>query len=56
MDLDWLDQPEPNLAEAIRRRFAPLGGGDLGPPPAEFVDAPPSFRSVIVVDTNVFRS
>ena len=23
------DQPEPNLAEAIRRRFAPLGGVDL---------------------------
>ncbi len=37
------DQPEPNLAEAIRRRFAPLGGVDLDLPPAEFVDAPPSF-------------
>jgi len=37
------DQPEPNLAEAIRRRFAPLGGVDLELPPAEFVDAPPSF-------------
>jgi hypothetical protein len=23
------DQPGPNLAEAIRRRFAPLGGVDL---------------------------
>jgi hypothetical protein len=23
------DQPEPNLADAIRRRFAPLGGVDL---------------------------
>jgi plasmid stability protein len=37
------DQPEPNLAETIRRRFAPLGGVDLELPPAEFVDAPPSF-------------
>ena len=37
------DQPEPNLAEAIRRRFAPLGGVDLELPPAEFVGAPPSF-------------
>ena len=37
------DQPEPNLAEAIRRRFAPLGGVDLELPPREFVDEPPSF-------------
>ena len=37
------DESEPNLAEAIRRRFAPLGGVDLDLPPAEFVDAPPSF-------------
>jgi plasmid stability protein len=37
------EQPEPNLAEAIRRRFAPLGGVDLELPPAEFVDAPSSF-------------
>jgi len=37
------DQPEPNLAEAIRRRFAPLGGIDLEPPLPEFVGAPPSF-------------
>jgi plasmid stability protein len=36
-------QPEPSLAEAIRRRFAPLGGVDLELPPDEFVDAPPSF-------------
>jgi hypothetical protein len=36
--------PEPNLAEAIRRRFAPLGGVDLELPPPEFVDAPPSFN------------
>ena len=37
------DQPEPNLAEAIRRRFAPLGGIDLELPPREFVDEPSSF-------------
>jgi antitoxin FitA len=37
------DQPEPNLAEAIRRRFAPLGGLDLELLPAEFVDVPPAF-------------
>ncbi|MGH7089570.1 MAG: FitA-like ribbon-helix-helix domain-containing protein [Stellaceae bacterium] len=37
------DQREPNLAEAIRRRFAPLGGIDLELPPPEFVGDPPSF-------------
>ncbi len=37
------DQPEPNLAEAIRRRFAPLGGVDLELPPPELVGDPPSF-------------
>lgn len=37
------EQPEPNLAEAIRRRFAPLGGVDLELPPPEFVGEPPSF-------------
>jgi plasmid stability protein len=37
------DRPGPNLAVAIRRRFAPLGGVDLELPPAEFVDAAPSF-------------
>jgi plasmid stability protein len=37
------DQPEPNLAEAIRRRFAPFGGVDLELPPPECVEAPPSF-------------
>lgn len=36
------DQPEPNLAEAIRRRFAPLGGVDLELP-REFIDEPSSF-------------
>jgi hypothetical protein len=35
------DQTEPNLAEAIRRRFAPLGGVDLELPAGEFVDKPP---------------
>ena len=35
--------PEPNLAEAIRRRFAPLGGVDLELPPGETVGEPPSF-------------
>ena len=37
------DRSETNLAEAIRRRFAALGGVDLELPPAEFVDAPLSF-------------
>jgi antitoxin FitA len=36
------DHPEPNLAEAIRQRFAPLGV-DLELPPDEYVDTPPSF-------------
>lgn len=40
---DDTDQAELNLAEAIRQRFAPLGGVDLDMPPAEFVDVPPSF-------------
>ncbi|MGH7102126.1 MAG: FitA-like ribbon-helix-helix domain-containing protein [Acetobacteraceae bacterium] len=31
------EPPQRNLAEAIRRRFAPLGGIDLEPPPGEFV-------------------
>ena len=39
------DQPEPNLAQAIRRRFAPLGGVDLELPSPEFVGEPPSFDS-----------
>jgi plasmid stability protein len=37
------DRPEANLAGAIRRRFASLGGVDLELPPHEFVDEPPSF-------------
>jgi glycine/D-amino acid oxidase-like deaminating enzyme len=34
---------EPNLAEAIRPRFAPLGGVDLEPSSHGIVDAAPSF-------------
>jgi antitoxin FitA len=34
---------EPNLAEAIRRRFAPLGGVDLDPHPRVPVGEPPKF-------------
>ena len=37
------EAPEPNLAEAIRRRFAPLGGVELEPHPAVPVGAPPRF-------------
>ncbi len=33
-----------NLAEAIRRRFAPLGGVDLEPFPDEPVRDPPNFN------------
>lgn len=35
--------PELNLAEAIRRRFAPLGGVELVPHPVVAVREPPSF-------------
>ncbi len=39
------DQQEPNLAEAIRRRFAPLGGvDDLEPHPAVPVGEPLRFE------------
>lgn len=34
---------EPNLAEAIRRRFAPLGGVELETQPAVPVREPPRF-------------
>jgi plasmid stability protein len=34
---------EANLAEAIRRRFAPLGGVELEPHPMVSVGEPPSF-------------
>ena len=35
---------EINLAEAIRRRFAPLGGIELEPHPRQTVGEPPSFE------------
>jgi antitoxin FitA len=35
---------EVNLAEAIRRRFAPLGGVELEPHPVVTVGEPPSFE------------
>jgi plasmid stability protein len=34
---------EPNLAEAIRRRFAPFGGVELEPHPAVAVKKPSNF-------------
>ncbi len=36
-------QGEINLAEAIRRRFAPLGGVELETHPSQPASAPPSF-------------
>ncbi len=36
-------EPEPNLAEAIRRRFLPHGGVDLEAHPPVMVDDPPTF-------------
>jgi plasmid stability protein len=36
-------KPETNLAEAIRRRFAPLGGVELEPHSRQPVGEPPSF-------------
>lgn len=44
---------EINLAEAICRRFAPLGGVELDPHPRQPVGEPPSFRVRVVLDTNV---
>jgi plasmid stability protein len=39
------DEPELNLAEAIRRRFAPLGGADdVQPHPPVLVGEPPQFK------------
>jgi plasmid stability protein len=39
------DEPrETNLAEAIRRRLAPLGGVELEPHPPVLDDEPPSFE------------
>lgn len=38
-------RPEPNLAEAIRRRFLPLGGADeIAPHPPVPVGEPPRFE------------
>jgi len=37
------NRPESNLAEAIRRRFAPLGGVDLDPHPGVPIGEPPEF-------------
>jgi plasmid stability protein len=37
------EQDQPNLAEVIRRRFAPLGGVELNPHPPVSVREPPSF-------------
>jgi plasmid stability protein len=38
-------RPEPNLAEAIRRRFLPLGGADeIEPHPPVPVGEPPQFE------------
>lgn len=34
-----------NLADALRRRFAPVGGVDLDDHPMEFVGDPSDFRS-----------
>ena len=35
---------KPNLAEAIRSRFAPLGGVDIPAKPREPIRQPPKFR------------
>jgi plasmid stability protein len=42
--LEGEKKPEVNLAEAIRRRFAPLGGVELERHPAVTVSEPPSFE------------
>lgn len=42
--LESAEQHEVNLAEAIRRRFAPLGGVELELHPAVIVGEPPSFE------------
>lgn len=39
------DPAPANLAQAIRNRFAPLGGVDLELPPREPLGAPPEFES-----------
>jgi antitoxin FitA len=42
--LEGGEKQEVNLAEAIRRRFAPLGGVELEPHPAVTVGEPPPFE------------
>jgi len=37
------EEGEPDLAQAIRTRFAPLGGVDLEPHPPVTPSAPPAF-------------
>ncbi len=41
--LDEDEDRTPNLAEAIRRRFAPLGGVELEPHPPVPAGEPPAF-------------
>jgi plasmid stability protein len=43
--LDGDTEHSANLAEAIRRRFAPIGGVELDDHPMEFVGDPPDFTS-----------
>ena len=38
------DNRETNLADAIRRRFAPLGGVELPPHPPQAIGEPPLFK------------
>lgn len=42
-----------NLAEAVRRRFAALGGVELDVPPRDPMRAPPRIRPMIILETNV---
>jgi len=43
--IDRATRPEPNLAEAIRKRFLPVGGvDDLEPHPAVPVQSPPDIE------------
>ena len=42
--LSGQNQPPLNLADAIRKRFGPLGGVDLPPVPREAMREPPTFE------------
>lgn len=42
--LDKADEPQPNLADAIRRRFASLGGVELDVHPSVPIGEPPLFE------------